>query len=113
MCCEDLQIGRESQSNEQTVAVAATGSPIVGFSNNRIALVFGPPVTNNVWLTTQSAGAVGTGILLRTTDPPMKLDIQRYGDLVRSAWIAFPAAATATITVFEVSNSKTCNGDSG
>lgn len=86
MCLEDIRLGRETQSGFTTLVLDGNDQPLLPQSPSRISLLLNPPSAGVAFYHTGSTIVADQGIRLAAGDGPLRLDIQRDGDLVRRAW---------------------------
>lgn len=101
MCLADYAIGQSLFGSERQLAVAATSGILVEANKNRALLIFGPPKTNNVWISTNNPAVVGQGFILTVGAQPFVLDWQRHGNQASRAWYAITVAGADNISVLE------------
>jgi len=100
MCMEDVDISRQTRTSQQTIATTGSDQNLCPSDPTRVAIVFGSPTTDSVWITTTGVAVVGEGLLIRATDPPLQLDIYHSGQMVRKEWRIIPTLGTPSITTF-------------
>ena len=100
MCMEDINIGRMSRSAELQITHTALDLAIIGPDPNRTSLIFSAPLTDAVWLTTDGVAFVGKGLIVRSTDPPLLLDIFHHGQMVVKCWRGISTAGVPVQSVF-------------
>lgn len=101
MCLADYAIGRSLFGSERQVPIAAATGLLIEANPNRALVIFGPPKTNDVWISTNNPAAVGQGFLLAVGAQPFVLDWQRHGNQASRAWYAITVANTDNISVLE------------
>lgn len=108
MCCEDLKIGRASNSSQATLAIAAASTPFVPGNPDRTALVFIPPPSGTLTVSMAGVAVAGEGIVLVAGNDPVQLNIQHDGDLVRRPWTAIHSVGGVNCTYLETSVPTMC-----
>lgn len=74
----------------RTATLSTAMTQILGPSENRVAIVFTPPVTagQSYTLTTESGGALNAGLNLTSTAGILLITEELFGDAVKKAWYA-------------------------
>jgi hypothetical protein len=102
MCYQDVLLGAATDVGERAVTITNSGTDsLVGGDPRRSLLIIGPPDTGEVWLSTSNSPAVGVGFHINANDPPLVLDVQTYGQLVRKGWSAVSSVAASKLSVYE------------
>jgi hypothetical protein len=102
VCLQDLAMGFATDVGESSVNILSVSStPVIGGNPKRTMLYFTPPVSGNVWLSTNNAAAVGLGLHLHSSLPGVLLTIQQYGQLVQKGWSGINDTAPSLIGIFE------------
>jgi len=101
MCKEDHLLGRRQRPSQASFALSTVSQPVAAFARDRAAIIFDPPSAGTVTLSLLDPAAAGIGLTLRSTDPPLILNVIQHGGLVTAAWRAVASAGTPTFAVFE------------
>lgn len=86
MCMEDVRIGRKTNGRINSVAIGTAATLVVPGSETRVGLLLGGNSTDTVTYSTEPSVAIDGGLVIGVGQPPIKLYIDRDGDLVRKAW---------------------------
>lgn len=103
MCMQDIQLGRELQSQARLVTVPAGAStPLCGVDVNRTRIVISADgVTKLTVGPSTIALATSAGIALTPQTPVIVLTVEEYGLLITQSWNGFCNATPVVATVIE------------
>lgn len=105
MCIEDVRMGRQSNAQTQSTAIAAGGTAqVLPADPFRYCVILSPPSAGSITYNIRPNPADGEGLTFHQGSSPIALDIQSHGDLVRRAWFAY---ATNAVTVAPLTVSMT------
>jgi hypothetical protein len=100
MCCEDIAIGRSSNTSEQTKIIGAASEEVASASLSRIAIILCAPLTGTLTYSIKTAAVAGAGIIMVAGNSPIRLTIKDHGSLVRARWMAIGSGAGLQATVY-------------
>lgn len=109
MCIEDIRIGRQSDSQIKSTALAVgVASNVLQANTNRIAIIASASTTTGCILSPEGQDPVaGNGIFLSLSQTPMAISIQEAGRILIGGWRASAVGAACTITIIDTSTTKT------
>jgi hypothetical protein len=102
MCMEDIRIGRKSQSAHKNVGVTVNNLEIIGASPHRVALIFGNPASNNVFVSQDPQNLVLSGYMVNQTSGPLILRIEDWGQAITLPWFGVSSLGTNNLQITEV-----------
>lgn len=98
MCLEDIRLGRQIKSSQESKSVASTATPLIGQEENRVFIIFYPPPSGTITFSPFKDVAAGIGITLPSTGHPIMLDIKTHGLLVTRNWYAVHSVGGVNFT---------------
>lgn len=101
MCMEDIRIGRATDGEYRTRAIAATATQILMRNKWRTrAVIFGPR-SGSVSIAPNSSLIVGEGIVMTAGDEPKILRVEEYGNLLCLDWWAISTVGTTSVDLWD------------
>ena len=101
MCMEDVRIGRRSISQNYSFTTGVTAHQVLPGSDNRVSVILGSPLAGTITYFDEANPVSGLGFNIGAGQPPMVLNIQDHGDVVRHQWWAIADAAARVHAVGE------------
>lgn len=97
MCLDDYKIGaRIIGKAVSKVVPSASSTEFIGNDDDRVSIVFLPPAAGSITYLPLDAVTSGDGVVMRSTDRPVKLLITEVGNVVQQPWTAIADAGTPT-----------------
>lgn len=84
-----------------TVGTSVTN--FTGANPNRIALIISPPSTGNITISTQGDFSAGQGLVIISTNNPVKLSVSEHGNLVTNPLNILGSTSNITVGWCEIS----------
>jgi hypothetical protein len=114
MCLQDIQLGRQTYSEQKTITAGSSAVELVSASPNRIALIISAPASNGVGLGFTNQVSTSNGLQLPSTQSPIILNIRDHGDIVRRQWWVVAGTngvSISTISTYLIEQKGTTNAN--
>lgn len=94
MCMEDVRIARQALWTESQAAIGIASAQILASAPNTFSIIFSPPASGTVTVSTISPVVSLAGFLLSAGIPPLKLNLLFDGAIVTKTWFGIGSVAT-------------------
>lgn len=92
--------GRHRPATSKTVVIGATALPLLSPSDERVSIIVST-TTNDIWISTNPAMAVGQGLHIPATAQPLEFCSCHFGTELQKAWYAIAGGAGTNVFVME------------
>lgn len=98
---EDINIGRRTATVIRYLLSTGAAQILADEDRDRVMLIFFPPNTGTLFVSTDPNMTNSQGIRIPTAGPPVILRVETHGQLVMKRWFGFDATAAHDLTVAE------------